>query len=129
MLKTTLIVLFPIISFAQIVSEKKSYKSECGKTFAVGDTVKLGIGTQGSRKFAFVYHITASTKINDLVLNSAFGLNDGLSKDYSLRKIVIQDFEEKKDRVYAVFEKSLLGRKLIEIETAIATKEIMVECK
>lgn len=101
MLKTTLILLFPIISFGQIISGQKNYKSECGKTFTVGDTVKLGIGTQGSRKFAFVYHITGASKINNLLVNSAFGLNNGLSKDYSLKKVIIEDFESKNDRVYA----------------------------
>lgn len=129
MLKTTILLFISVCSFAQM-TVSKTYKSSCGKVFSIGDTLKLGIGSQGNKNFAFVYHITGGSKFNKTFANSGiFNTDDGLKRDFNLTKIVITDFEEKKGKTFAVFDKSRLGKKIIEIEPAIITKEILVNCE
>ncbi len=120
MKKTFLLLLLSIGSFAQI-SYKTSYKTISGKVLTIGDTLSIGIGSKANKEFAFIYHQTASTKLSIFVDKGEVG------SQYSFQKIIIQDFKVKDNKTYIVFYKSKLGIKIIDIEPAIETKELIVK--
>ena len=113
------LLLLPLAAFSQNwASQRRDTISYGGRTFAAGDTVQLGYGSNTDKEFVFV-----GTGKSEL-----WGI-DPLEATYAKRKIVVNKVEVKKGKSYAfgqLVNKTFSTRFIIriDIEGALDNKEI-----
>jgi len=128
-MKTIILILLMSVSVGAFAENTDSYKASNGKTYQIGDTIKLGRGSAPNGNFLYLqmggWGMMASARTdgkNDFTMPSSYsGLN------VILKKIKQQKFKGAIKTIFVVGGGNITNYNLI-IEDAIASCEI-VDCK
>ena len=128
-MKTILLILLMSVSASTIAESIDSYKASNGKTYQIGDTIKLGRGSSDNGSFLYLqmggWGMVASARTdgkNDFTMPSSYS-----GTNVILKKIKQQKFKGAIKIIFVVGGGNITNYNLM-IEDAIATCEI-VDCK